>query len=261
MKSTLILIPAHNEEASIGALLKGLQDEGVHDFADILVVDDYSDDQTGNIVRMNGELALRNIFNLGYGSAIQLGYKYAVRRGYQYVIQMDADGQHDICNVFALYEALHSPDPLTGKPQDIVIGSRFLPGSVSFPCSGLKMLAIRLFRFLIRWLSGKRLTDPTSGLQGLRRPAFLFYSMYNNFNARYPDANMIIQMILLGFNVTEIPAVMHAREAGVSMHKGFFKPIVYMLLMMVSIVTVSWREKHRPDKVPVVDERRGDATC
>ena len=258
---TLILIPAHNEEATIGTLIEDLQRAGVHDFADILVVDDYSDDHTGNIVREHGELALRNIFNLGYGSAIQLGYKYAVRRGYDYVIQMDADGQHDICNVFALYRALTETGEHGECPPDIVVGSRFLPGSVSFPCSHVKMFAIRLFRFLIRMLTGKHLTDPTSGLQGLRRPAFLFYSMYNNFNSRYPDANMIVQMLMLGFTVAEIPSVMHARESGESMHHGIFKPAFYMLLMMVSILSVYWREKRHPDKVPVVDERRGDASC
>ena len=42
---------------------------------------------------------ITNVFNLGYGSGLQLGYKYAVRKGYSYVIQMDADGQHDVCNL------------------------------------------------------------------------------------------------------------------------------------------------------------------
>ena len=48
---------------------------------------------------------------------------------------------------------------------------------------------------------------------------------------------MIMQMLLLGFRVEEIPAVMHARTEGVSMHSGL-KPIIYMFRMMFSIIAV-----------------------
>lgn len=54
--------------------------------------------------------------------------------------------------------------------------------------------------------------------------------------------NMLMQMLLLGFRVREIPAVMHVRTAGVSMHSGL-KPIVYMFRMTVSILAVWIREK------------------
>ena len=64
-----------------------------------------------------------------------------------------------------------------------------------------------------------------SDLSGLNRRAFLYYSKYKHFDDKYPDANMIIQMQLLGFRIDEIPAVMHARSCGTSMHSGF-KPVV-----------------------------------
>ena len=53
---------------------------------------------------------------------------------------------------------------------------------------------------------------------------------------------MLMQMILLGFHVREIPAVMHKRAAGVSMHSGL-KPVLYMFRMTVSILAVWIREK------------------
>ena len=46
---------------------------------------------------------------------------------------------------------------------------------------------------------------------------------------------MIIQMLLLGFKVCEVPAIMHGRTEGVSMHSGILKPIIYMLIMPISI--------------------------
>ena len=240
MKDVLILIPAFNEEESIGNVLDRLEGSMVRRFADILVVNDASVDKTSMISKKYNVTVVSHVFNLGYGSALQLGYKYAVRRGYKYVIQIDADGQHDISNIFNIYERL-TQEGADGRAPDIVIGSRFLNGSVSFPISGVKKIAIGFFRKTIKHMTGETILDPTSGLQGLNRRAFLYYSLFQNFNYSYPDANMIIQMILLGFRVVEIPSTMHERTAGVSMHSGILKPMIYMIIMPLSILSVYFR--------------------
>lgn len=240
-KKLLIMIPAYNEEKNIGELLDKLKKPEIADIADVLVMDDASKDRTRSIVLGKQLEVVTHVFNLGYGSGLQVGYKYAVRNNYEYVIQMDADGQHDVSNVMRIYEKLVTDDE-NGKCPDIVIGSRFLEGSETFPISKIKKLAIVMFRFLIKLGTGKKILDPTSGLQGLSRRAFSFYAGYNHFDDKYPDANMIMQMLLLGYRVEEIPAVMHARVEGVSMHSGL-KPVLYMLRMMFSIIAVWVRIK------------------
>ena len=100
-----------------------------------------------------------------------------------------------------------------------------------------KRVAWALFRLLIRLGAGQRITDPTTGLQGFSRRAFSFYAQYNHFDDKYPDANMLMQMLLLGFRVEEIPSVMHPRTEGVGMHSGM-KPILYMFRMMFSLIAV-----------------------
>lgn len=232
----LIIIPAYNEEQNIGRLLDCLEKPPVSDIADVLVINDASQDRTNAVVKRRHDPMVTHVFNLGYGSALQLGFKYAVRRNYKYVIQMDADGQHDPSNILPLYEALKTPLPNDRCP-DIVLGSRYLPESPSYPTGGMKMLAIRLFRFLIRRITKKQIMDPTSGLQGLSKRAFLYYSQFGHFDDQYPDANMLMQMMLLNFRVKEIPAVMHTRENGTSMHSGL-KPIMYMLRMTLEIFSV-----------------------
>ena len=182
-----------------------------------------------------------HVFNLGYGSGLQLGYKYAVRKGYRYVIQMDADGQHDVCNILRIYKELQTEDE-NGTLPDIVLGSRFMEGSSGFSVSFAKKIAFVWFRIMLKTGTGRRITDPTTGLQGLNWRTFLFYSKYNNFDDKYPDANMLMQMLLLGFRVREIPAVMHVRTTGVSMHSGL-KPVLYMFRMTFSILAVWIREK------------------
>ena len=237
----LIIIPAYNEAKTIGGLLDKMEATGITKWADILVMNDASKDGTGKLVRSRGYRVVTHIFNLGYGSGLQLGYKYAARNHYKYVIQMDADGQHDVSNVERLYIALKTEDE-NGKMPDIVLGSRFVEGATEFKTSAIKKFAIKFFRGLIRLFGHKKIMDPTTGLQGLNYKAFYFYSQFNHFDDKYPDANMLLQMHLLGFNIIEIPAVMHLRTDGVSMHSGL-KPILYMIRMGYSIIAVWVRVK------------------
>ena len=124
-----------------------------------------------------------------------------------------------------------------------MIGPRFADGSESFHISGLKKVSIGFFRWMIRSITGQRVLDPTSGLQGLSRDAFLYYSKFQNFDNMYPDANMIVQMLMLGYRIIEIPSVMHERMAGESMHSGILKPLIYMMVMPLSVMAVYFRLK------------------
>lgn len=240
-KEVLIIIPAYNEEKNIVNVLKQLEQPKIAAIADVLVMNDASSDGTNWVTKARNHAVVTHVFNLGYGSGLQLGYKYAIRKGYRYVIQMDADGQHDVCNVLTIYSELKRKDE-KGLEPDIVLGARFMKGSGEFPVSFAKRIAFVLFRNMIRIGTGKRITDPTTGLQGLSWRTVLFYSKYNHFDDKYPDANMIMQMLLLGFQVREVPAIMHPRTEGVSMHSGL-KPIVYMFRMTFSIIAVWIREK------------------
>ena len=245
MKKILIILPAYNEEENIGSLLDKLKDYEKNDLYDILVINDGSKDRTEEIVKEKGVHVISQVFNMGYGAALQTAYKYAKDHGYDYVFQIDADGQHDVKNIDLLIERMGCLKKTSEDYPDIIIGSRFLEGSESFYMSKLKMVAIGFFRRIIKKNTGVELTDPTSGLQGLNRKAFCFYAEYGNFDLKYPDMNMIIQMLLLGFTISEFPAVMHERTAGVSMHSGILKVGKYMILMSLS----TWNAYARYKKV------------
>ena len=240
-KELLIIIPDYNEAGNIENVLDKLEAPEIAGIADLLVMNDASSDNTNWIVKERRHALVTHVFNLGYGGALQLGYKYAIRREYKYVIQMDADGQHDVCNIPVIYKKLKEADA-NGCCPDIVLGSRFLKESSVFKVSAAKMTAYRIFRKVIKATTGRYIADPTTGLQGLSRRAVLHYSKYRNFDDKYPDANMIIQMLLLGFNIEEIPAVMHSRVLGKSMHSGL-KPFLYMFRMSFSIFAVIYRIK------------------
>ena len=228
MADTLIIIPAYNEEACIARTLAGLLAERLD--ADILVINDGSADRTGAIVQAMPVYLIQHPVNLGYGAALQSGYKFALSNGYRYVVQFDADGQHHTSDLIGLLAEIRKND------ADVVIGSRFL-GNPRLDLGRKKTAAIKAFRFLIRMLTQREVTDPTSGLRGLNVSMFGFYSERGQFPTDFPDADIIIDMLLRRYRLREFPIGSREREAGVSMHSGI-RPLIYMLKVMISIIAV-----------------------
>lgn len=239
-KELLIIVPAHNEEKNIRTVFDCLERDHISDIADILVINDASSDGTEAVITDRGYHHITNRSRVGYGRALQQGYRYACRHEYRYVIHMDADGQHDTCNIQEIYKRLLGKDS-HGRSPDIVMASRYMEGSSAFPVSIWRRMAYALFRVIIRRVTGRRIADPTTGLQGLNRRVFQYYAGKGHYD-KYPDANIIIQMLLLGYRIVEMPAVMHVRSDGRSMHRGF-RAVWYMLRMFCSITAVVIRIK------------------
>lgn len=239
-KDLLIIIPAHNEEENIRKVFDSLERDKIADIADILVINDASSDATGKVIADRGYSHITNSSRLGYGGALRQGYRYARRHDYAYVIHMDADGQHDTCNIPPIYNKLREKDE-NGRLPDIVLASRYMEGSSEFPVSIWRRVAYALFRVIIRAVTGRKIADPTTGLQGLSKRTFLYYAEKHHYD-KYPDANIIIQMLLLDFRIVQMPAVMHVRTDGRSMHHGL-NTVWYMLRMCWSIAVVVFRIK------------------
>jgi len=232
MKSPyLVVIPAFNEEESIVKVVNSISALSID--ADILVINDGSSDCTEIILKSRNLNVISLPFNLGYGAALQTGYKYATQRNYEYIIQFDGDGQHDANDIKTIIEILTTTD------SDIVIGSRFL-GKGNFKLGFMKKTAINIFRFLIRHLTRTKITDPTSGLQGLKRGAFEYFSKMGHYPSDFPDADILIFMLRSGYKITEFPTNIKVREAGKSMHSGL-KPIIYFIKILLSIIIILLR--------------------
>lgn len=110
---TAVIIPAHNEAASIRDVVKAAL---LH--SPVIVVDDGSHDATGEIARSAGADVVRNEPNRGYDGAIQRGFERAAELGCTIVVTMDADGQHPSNALPRFLEPIRS-----GK-TDMVLGLR-----------------------------------------------------------------------------------------------------------------------------------------
>lgn len=140
----LIIIPAFNEEASIGNVLRGLQQE-CPDY-DVLVINDASTDNTSSIARLSGSAMVVDLpVNLGIGGAVQTGLRFASRRNYNCAIQFDGDGQHRAEDVSQLVNMV-----LSGE-CDVAIGSRFIGDSQLEGKDIFRRFGIRIFEiFTVR---------------------------------------------------------------------------------------------------------------
>ncbi|WP_037471908.1 glycosyltransferase [Simplicispira psychrophila] len=194
-KDVLIVIPARNEAATIGALLQHLQAAGWHD---VLVINDHSSDDTGSIARAAGAQVLEPVLPMGAWGGMQAGIRYGLSRGYQAVITMDADGQHEVAELPSLLQA-------RGQ-ADVVIGA--------FPerASRLRQIAWGWFRRL----AGFELRDLTSGFRLYNRDAMALLASREATLLDYQDLGALLMVRRAGLNITEVPVSMNLRAVGQS---------------------------------------------
>lgn len=229
-EKVLFVIPAYNEEKSILSVINEIKADA--SYADILIVNDASSDNTAQIVRANNIPCIDNIFNMNYAWAVQTGLKYAHQNNYDYVIQFDADGQHIAKEATKLLECAQSD-----KGIDIVIGSRYLQDT-GYKCPLFRKIGTKIFSALIKILCAKKITDPLSGFQCLNKQVIAKYAQAGQY-PEYPDANLVVDMLKQGYIIKEIPVKMRLREDGESMHGGIIKPIKYMINMFYTIFIVA----------------------
>ncbi len=158
-----VIIPAHNEEGAIGAVLAALQNRLPSAVAEVIVVDDGSTDRTAEIAEAAGVRVIRQPSNRGYGAALKAGIRAATT---EYVLTMDADGQHRLDDMAKLCDAVSGD-----LPADCVIGHRTkLVHSPLWRMPG-KWFLTRLARVLTQ----KEIRDLNSGLRVMRRDVIVRY--------------------------------------------------------------------------------------
>ncbi|MDP2645987.1 MAG: glycosyltransferase family 2 protein [Desulfobacterales bacterium] len=232
MLKRCVIIPAFNEEKTVGRVIAGIK---ASTDADLVVIDDGSQDRTAEISTNAGAYVIRHPFNMGYGAALQTGYKYALQENYDALVQMDADGQHDPGSIPDFFSQI------AAGQCHVIIGSRFL-GNKNYPIGLLKSAAIWIFKKIIWIISRQRITDPTSGYQCLHRRVFSFF-VDDGFPSDYPDANIIVCLYRLGFVVKEIPVTMVQNPCGKSMHRGLWTIAYYFFNIFLSLFVGLIRRK------------------
>ena len=203
MDSLLVIVPAYNEEAAVGGVVRDIH--AAMPGTPVLVIDDSSTDATRVVAREAGARVLALPHHLGLGGCVQAGYKLAFELGFRYVIRVDGDGQHDARDIPRVFEALRS------SGCEMVIGSRFLDGDGT-GSGAVRGLGIRFFRLVLRPILGQRVHDPTSGFVGVNRNALQVFS--RSFPLEYPEIEALVVLQRKRFRFLEIPCRMRPRTTG-----------------------------------------------
>jgi len=219
----LVAIPAYGEEKSIGGIVSSIRRKLPYD---VVVVNDGSLDGTSAAARDAGAVTLDLPCNLGIGGAIQTAYQFARDQGYDALVRVDADGQHEVEDIPIVL------DPVLRGDADAVIGSRFL-GEKEYRISIPRIFGIRFFRWLVRWNTGYRVTDPTSGFFAINRRLIEFYS--HHYPSDYPEVDAYIIMHRLKARTMEVPVRMYERAEGKSSITTF-RAVYYMVKVTLSFL-------------------------
>ena len=202
----VVLVPALNEQESVGQVLQELQSNGFH----VLLISDGSQDATANIGRQLGVKVLDLPINLGVGGALRAGFKFAIWRGFCAAIQVDADGQHPIEEIENLITAANEHN------AHMVIGSRFLTGEMTMDVSRMRRLAMRVLSRSASAAAGTKITDSTSGFRLISEPLLSEFARQFANNYLGDTYESVISAGRGNYKVIEIPARLAPREHGES---------------------------------------------
>lgn len=173
----LIAMPAYNEAKVIGRVIKSVKLEGFHD---ILVVDDCSRDNTGEIARKEGAIVIRHPINRkGPGAPTATAIEYAKRKDYEKLVLIDSDGQHSPKDIKKLL--------LKSEKFDVVIGSRMMNLNKEMP---LQRRIVNFLGSFVTWFFfGLFVKDSQSGFKVLNKKAI------NKINLTYDTFEFCSEMI------------------------------------------------------------------
>jgi dolichol-phosphate mannosyltransferase len=206
-----VVIPAQNEEGSVGGTVNGvvsaLEQEEI-DY-EVIVVDDGSEDSTADVVNRIGTANPRvrchpSHYEKGFGMAIRAGLD--VFEGDAVAIVM-ADASDDPADLVRYHRLLEDG-------WDCAFGSRFVPGAQIHDYPRLKMLINRLANWFIRVLFRHRYNDTTNAFKAYRREVIETISplLSKHFNL---TVEMPLKAIVRGHTYEVIPTSWTNRTSGV----------------------------------------------
>ena len=212
---TSIVIPAFNEAASIGAVVRELTSAAR--WLEILVIDDGSTDGTGAQATAAGARVIRHPYNKGNGAAVKSGIRQATGL---FILIADADGQHRPADATRLVSQL--------DVYDLVIGAR----AAATQASLARRLGNATLNGIASYLTQQPIPDLTSGFRAARREYLLefIHLLPNGFST---PTTTTLAFMRAGYSVRFEP-VEAAQRAGVSkIHLGADGFNFFLILLKV----------------------------
>jgi len=214
-----VILPAKNEATTLDQILPRLKAQFPE--AEIMVVDDASTDETGQIASTHAARLVTHPYCMGNGAAVKTGARSATGN---LLVFMDADGQHDPEDVSRLLAKID-------EGYDMAVGAR-----CSADHAGAhRGIANAVFNRLASWMVNHKVEDLTSGFRAVRADKFrrFLYLLPNAFS--YPTT-ITMSFFRAGFRVAYVPVSMPRRNG-----RSHIRPLrdgVRFLLIIIKIGTL-----------------------
>lgn len=153
----ICILPAFNESGKIGRVVSKIL--AVNQVDRIVVVDDFSVDNTSQESESAGAVVIRHAHNMGVGAAIRSGLDYGKANGFEIAVIMSGDDQHEP------QELPQVLGPLLSKRADFVQGSRRLKGGKTVNGPLFREITTRLYSLVFTIITLRRISDGTNGFR------------------------------------------------------------------------------------------------
>jgi glycosyltransferase involved in cell wall biosynthesis len=195
-----IVIPAYNEEPTVGDVVAEIPSELSGLQTEVIIVVDGAKDATAARGTQAGALVCDVPVNRGQGAALRLGYWLARVRGAQVIVTIDADGQYEADEIGRVVQ------PILSGEADFVSGSRRLGRELTTDAT--RHAGVIVFGALISVLVRQRITDPACGLRAMRSELTAEVKLEQ---PQYQASELMISAALHGFRLAEVPTTMRDR--------------------------------------------------
>ncbi|MFH0824937.1 MAG: glycosyltransferase family 2 protein [Pseudomonadota bacterium] len=195
-KRIIVVLPAYNAAKT---LMKTISELDRHVVDDILLVDDFSSDDT---VRLARDLGIRSFVhnkNYGYGRNQKTCYAEALKAGADVIVMLHPDYQYSPKLVPAMAAMIVSGE------YDVVLGSRILGGKAHK--SGMpfyKYVSNRGLTLVENLFLDSKLSEFHTGFRAFSRDVLERLPLHHNSDDFVFDNEMLAQSIFFDFRVGEV---------------------------------------------------------
>jgi glycosyltransferase involved in cell wall biosynthesis len=223
-RSSLVLVPAYNAEATIADVIRGVKD--VSPDLGVIVVDDGSIDGTASAAEAAGARVIRHGRNMGKGEALRTGFKEFLEGNRKTVITLDADGQHSPREIPGLIDCWRT------EGADIVIGTR-RRDVAKMPL--LRICTNTLSSWLVSLSAGTYIPDSQSGYRLLTREVITGVS--TSSRGYGAESEILIKAAASGYRIGAAPISTIYEDEKSYIHP-LKQPLLFLGLIMKSFF---WR--------------------
>lgn len=173
MSKLIVIVPAYNEEKTIGQVISEVprQIRGVSETL-ILVANDGSRDKTVEVARAAGADFVISHPNMGLALNFKMAIEEALKMGADIIVNLDADNQYNSAEVPKLIE------PIVEGAADVVLGDRRVARLPHMPAGN--KYGNMLGSWFIRKLLGLNIIDASTGFRAFSREAALRLCIMSN---------------------------------------------------------------------------------